>query len=75
MTVHLKKLAPGCQSLTELRARQKKFLKVARGPEGQKVLNYGTGFMPKRADEIVDGGSLYWVVKGFIVARNRIVFL
>jgi hypothetical protein len=29
--------------------------------------------MPKRADEIVGEGSLYWVIKGFVQVRQRIV--
>ncbi len=31
-----------------------------------------TRFMPKRADELV-GGSLYWIVKHRLIARNRIL--
>jgi hypothetical protein len=28
---------------------------------------------PKRVDEILDGGSIYWVIKGEIAAREKIV--
>ena len=27
---------------------------------------------PKRADEIVHGGSLYWVIRGYVAARQRV---
>jgi hypothetical protein len=29
--------------------------------------------VPKRMDEIVGGGSLYWVIKGQLCARQRLV--
>jgi len=28
---------------------------------------------PKRGDEVLDGGSLYWVIKGQIAARQKLV--
>ena len=34
-----------------------------------------TRMWPKRADELVNGGSLYWVFKGVILARQKIVAL
>jgi len=34
-----------------------------------------TRMTPKRAAEILDGGSIYWVIKGVILCRNEIVAL
>ena len=34
-----------------------------------------TRMRPKRGDEVTAGGSLYWVIKGLILCRQRIVRL
>ena len=35
-------------------------------------LRHITRYMPRRADQILEGGSLYWVVRNFIRVRQRI---
>ncbi len=64
-TLNISKVAVGCASLDALRKRQQ-----ARAGEG--VLSIVTRYRPKRADELV-GGSIYWIVKHRITARNRIL--
>lgn len=72
MALHLVKMAAGVASLANLKARQKKYLKrIASGP-GAPALRYRTRNMPKRAEEILDGGSIYWVFRGHIRARQAI---
>ena len=63
--LHLSKVAVGCASLDALAERQRARL------EGNEV-PLVTRFMPKRAEELV-GGSLYWVIKHRLIARNLIL--
>jgi hypothetical protein len=35
--------------------------------------NHTTRMLPKRAAEIIDGGSLYWVIRGQIMCRERVL--
>jgi hypothetical protein len=42
--------------------------------KGQKPEHiHTTRMVPKRADELKAGGSLYWVIKGQVAARERIL--
>ena len=43
--------------------------------KGRKELFHITRHFPKRAEELLDGGSLYWIFSGFIRARQEIVAL
>ena len=69
MTLHLIKLCVGCDSLAELQAWQKDRLAK------RKRLEHKTRMSPKRGDELLAGGSLYWVIKGRISARQRLIAL
>ena len=64
MTVHLKKLSVGSETLESLIIRQKQVL------DAGKLVLHPTRNWPRRKDELLDGGSLYWIIKGQMVARQ-----
>ena len=63
MPLHLIKLAVGVTSLADLRARQ---------AERTPPLRHRTRNFPKRAAEIVGGGSIYWVIARMVTVRQPI---
>lgn len=63
--LNISKVAVGCASFDALAKRQR--MRLADG-----VVPIVTRFMPKRADELV-GGSIYWIVKHRIAARQAIL--
>ncbi len=64
MPLHLIKLAVGAQNLDDVKRWQ------ASRP---RPLKHQTRNTPRRAKEILDGGSIYWVINRFLTARQRIV--
>lgn len=75
MTMHLIKLSVGPESLDELVAWQKERLRELKKKDKKPELIHVTRHMPKRSEEVLDGGSIYWVIKGVIVARQRLLEL
>ncbi len=69
--LHLIKLCVGCDSVKDLEDWIKQKLKGRRG--AKRVRHHTTRMVPKRADEILAGGSLYWVIRGQIMCRERIL--
>jgi len=67
MTLHLLKLCVGIGTLSDLAAWQTKCLKDRVRLKQKPELIQDTRNMPKRRAELLDGGSLYWVIKGWIV--------
>lgn len=66
--IHLIKLCVGAERVEDLLDWQ--------------AQHYGTGparhvtrMWPKRGAEILDGGSLYWVFKGVVLARQKVIGL
>jgi hypothetical protein len=64
--LHLVKMAVGSSDVEQLRRARAERL-VERGASWVYTRN-----RPRREDEVLDGGSLYWVVKGQIRARQRV---
>ena len=72
MPLHLIKLCVGADSVRDLEDWIKQRLKEKR-KRGEKPEHiHRTRMVPKRAEELVDGGSLYWVIRGEIACRQRI---
>jgi hypothetical protein len=67
MALNLVKLCVGCDSPQDLLD-----WRAARLAQGGTVSVVHTRQTPKRAAELLDGGSLYWVFKGVILVRQRI---
>jgi len=72
MTIHLIKLSVGPDTLSDLAAWQTERLKEMKHNRKKPELIHVTRHMPKRAEEVLDGGSIYWVIKGWICARQRL---
>jgi hypothetical protein len=73
MSLHLMKLAVGCDSVADLTGwiKQRIKQKKARGEKPEHI--HTTRMMPKRTDELLDGGSLYWVIRGQIACREELI--
>ena len=73
MPLHLIKLCVGCDSVADLEdwIKKKKKEKKRRGQKSEHI--HTTRMVPKRAAELTDGGSLYWVIRGQVACRERIL--
>src|ERR1700720_3069662 len=72
MALNLIKLCVGADSVRDLEdwIKEKLREKRKRGEKPEHI--HRTRMVPKRADELKDGGSLYWVIRGEIMCRQRI---
>lgn len=73
MALHLIKLCVGCDSIAELADWQSLRRKQLRAKKKTPELVHITRMTPKRSAELLDGGSLYWVIKGHIAARQKLL--
>ena len=73
MALHILKMAVGVENVEHLCRLQGQRLRVMAEAGDPKILRHWTRNKPKRAEEIQAGGSLYWIIKGYVRARQRIV--
>ena len=72
MPLHLIKLCVGADSVQDLETWIKQKLKaLKKGARREHI--HTTRMVPKRANELTSGGSLYWVIRGQITCRERIL--
>jgi hypothetical protein len=65
--LHLTKLAVGVRDIDHLRELQ------AERAQTNPPLRHRTRAFPRRHQEVIDGGSMYWVINGSMLVRQRIV--
>jgi hypothetical protein len=70
MPLHLIKLCVGVDSVKELEDWIKARMKARKT---RKDHIHTTRMVPKRAEELLDGGSLYWVIRGSVMCRQQLI--
>lgn len=73
MALHMIKLCVGVDTVDELSERQVKRAKE-RAKKGKPANPFhDTRMTPKRAEEMLAGGSIYWVIKNHIIVRQKLI--
>jgi hypothetical protein len=75
MPLHLIKLSVGSESVEDLADWQSERLRQMKRDRIKPELFHRTFQMPKRRGDLLDGGSIYWVIKGIIQARQKLIDL
>ncbi|RAK32325.1 hypothetical protein C7374_102331 [Falsochrobactrum ovis] len=73
MALHLVKLCVGCDSIEDLAAWIDFRFAEQRAAGLIPEQFHTTRMVPKRVDELLDGGSLYWVIKGKVQCRQKLL--
>ena len=72
MTIHLLRMAARVESVAKLKQLQAERLVQSATKNKSELYTY-TRNIPKRIDELIDDGSIYWVIKKYIKVRQRIL--
>ena len=73
MPLHLVKLCVGADSVEDLETWIGQRLAAMRSAGEKPEQRHTTRMIPKRAEELLDGGSLYWVIRGNVQVRQRLL--
>lgn len=73
MALHLIKLCVGIDSVADLEQWIARKLAEKKKRRQKPERFHVTRMVPKRVDELLDGGSLYWVIRGEILCRERLL--
>ena len=69
MALHLIKLCVGCDTIEDLEAWIVERRRMPGGSRSEHI--HTTRMVPKRSEALLDGGSLFWVIKGQLACRQR----
>ena len=75
MALHLIKLCVGVDSIEELADWQTRRLRELKRRKKPLELRHVTRMTPKRKDELLAGGSLYWIIRGYTAVRQELIDL
>jgi hypothetical protein len=73
MSLNLVKLAVGAESIKDMQDWIRARLRDAKANGLPQRHIHITRMTPKREEELLDGGSLYWVIKGQVACRERLL--
>ncbi len=73
MPLNLIKLAVGVEHLDDLATFQQRRLAECRARGEKPVLRHITRNIPRRADELLAGGSMYWVFRAHVRVRQALI--
>jgi hypothetical protein len=72
MPLHLIKLCVGAESIEDLEDWIAKRIAERKKRGERQLALHVTRMAPKRGAELLDGGSLYWVIRGQVAARQAL---
>jgi hypothetical protein len=72
MPLHLLKLCVGCDSIEDLRGSIERAMARRRAEGSPELYRHTTRMIPKRMEELLAGGSLYWVIRGSVLCRQEL---